>query len=129
MKMFAKRATEKKLEPRLIHLVKYAIRKHSRFQIFPTKTLEARLLEDLDNLEEWSLARLESLREKYLASGEINPGLLRLAKFWFVNFMAKTTKSALYFNWSKTEFMKRKKAYFEEVNKLLLQHRNTFWPL
>jgi hypothetical protein len=121
-KMFTRKAKEEKLEPKLISLTKYAIRKHARFQMFPIQTREAKILKDLDRLEEWSLERLKHLKKRHLTTGRIDPRLLRLAKFWFFNFMAKVTDSSFHFEWSKTEFLKRKKAYFEEVNKLLLKY-------
>lgn len=121
-RVFTKQAKEVQLELKLIRSVKYSIRKHSRFQILPIKTLEARILKDLDNLEEWSLEKMESLKKKFLAPDKINPRLLKLAKFWFDHFMAKTTDSGFHFHWSKTEFVKRKKLYLEEVNKLLEEY-------
>jgi len=127
MNMFTKRASKLKLEQKLIRSVKYSIRKHARFQILPTKTIEAKILRDLDGLEEWSLIRLESLKKRYLVPGKTNPKLVklaRLAKFWFDCFMAKATDSRFYFQWSKSEFRKRKKAYRKEVDKLLLKYRH-----
>ena len=110
------------MEIGLVYQVSYSIRKHSRFQVLPIKTPEARILKDLDNLEEWSLERLRLLKKKFLISDQTNLKLLRLAKFWFDHFMAKTTDSGFHFQWSKTEFAKRKKLYLEEVNKLLEEY-------
>ena len=123
-RMFTRRAKEVLLETNLVYPVSYSIRKHSRFQILPIKTPEAKILKDLDNLEEWSLERLKLLKKKFLISGQINPRLLRLAKFWFDHFMTKTTDSGFHFQWSKTEFAKRKKLYLGEVNKLLIKYGN-----
>jgi len=121
-RIFAKRARTTSLGTRLVRSVVYSIRKHSRFQILSIKTPEAKILKDLDNLEEWSLEKLNSLKEKFLIPDQIKPKLLKLAKFWFDYFMAKTTDSGFHFQWSKAEFAKRKELYLKEVNKLLEEY-------
>lgn len=121
-RMFAKRAKQVGLEQEMLSPISYAIRKHTSFQIFPPKTLEAKILKDLDNLEGWSLTRIKALKERYLVPGKIEPKLLRLAKFYFDHFMAKMSTKASYFEWSKSEFLKRKKDYMDEVNRLLLKY-------
>lgn len=121
-RMFTWQAKEVLLETGLVCPVSHSIRKHSRFQILPIKTPEAKILKDLDNLEEWSLERLKLLKKKFLVSGQINPRLLRLAKFWFDHFMAKTTDSGFHFQWSKNKFAGRKQLYLKEVNKLLKEY-------
>lgn len=123
-RVFTTRAKEVRLETGLVRSVVYSIRKHSRFQILPIKTLEAKILKDLDNLEEWSLVKLELLKKKFLAPDKIDPRSLRLAKFWFDHFMTKTTDSGFHFRWSKTEFAGRKRLYLKEVNKLLEEYGN-----
>lgn len=118
MRVFAKKAREAGLNRELIRAVRYAIRKHSDFQIFPIKGIETRVLKDLDMLEGWSSVKLRLLKRIYLVPGKIDPRLLRLAEFYFNNFMTKTTEMTFYFDWSRTEFVRRKAFYLKEVRQL-----------
>jgi len=54
MLKFAKRAKEVGLSKEITKEVKYAIRKHVRIKILPIKTLEAKILKDMDILDLWS---------------------------------------------------------------------------
>lgn len=122
MWMFAKKAKEKGLNRSLIRSAGYVIRKHSGFQVFSIGAKEAKTLKDLDMLEEWSLVKLESLKKRYLVPGKINLRLLRLARFYFNNFMAKTTSRTFYFSWSGAEFLRRKELYLKEVKRLYQEY-------
>lgn len=124
MLMFRKRARGNGLSKELVDQVSYAIRKHAHYQVLPLKAWEAKILKDLDNLEIWSLERLEILKKIYLKQGKIEQKLVRLARFYFDHFMAKTNKSAFYFDWSKNEFLERRKVYKEEVSKLSVRYGN-----
>lgn len=55
---FKKRAVSHKLDKRLIKNVIYSIRKHSTVQILPTIHLEAKILQDLDEIEFWDYKRI-----------------------------------------------------------------------
>lgn len=119
MRMFAKAARKEGLSGQLVRSVKYSIRTHAHFQILTRKTKESQILKDLDVLEEWSLRKLKSLEEIYLAPRNIDPKLLRLAEFYFDRFMKRFNEASFYFEWPRLEFDKRKKAYLQEVNRLI----------
>ncbi len=120
-RMFANVANVVGLDKELIKKTKYAIRKHSYFQFLPIKTLEAKILHDLDCLEGWSLERVEPLKQRYLILGSIDVKWLRIASFYFYRFMFREKESKYYFEWSKKEFLKRKEAYIKEINKFLAE--------
>lgn len=122
MDMFSQVAEVFGLDKRLIRAVRYAIRKHSSLQFFPIKTLEGRILKDMDSLEEWSLERVKSLKEEYLIFGVMNLGILKLAKFYFDHFMVKDLATSFYFDWSRAEFTKRKEIFLKEANKMLAEY-------
>jgi len=117
-RIFKKASATAKLEASTTAAVAYAIREHGRIKFFKTRTLEAKALQDLDSLDEWSLVRIEPMKKKYLTN-QPNLRLIRLAKYYFDHFMKKQTDKKFWFGWSKTEFKKRKLAYTKEVDRLL----------
>jgi len=123
MFMFAKSAKEANLSKNLANQVKYAIRKHSRFQILPIKTTEAKILSDVDYLDLFSMERANTLKRKYLSNPKkINLKLLKLAKFYFDHFLARIKASTFYYQWSKSEFMRRREILVNEVNNLVSKY-------
>lgn len=119
--IFNRSARKSGLDSSIQKSAAYAIREHGRLRFTKTKTNEAKILQDLDNLDEWSLVRIEPMKEKYLIK-EPNPTLLRLAKFYFDRFMKNQTSDKYWFYWSKLEFKKRKEIYVEEVDRLLAKY-------
>ncbi|MFH1451291.1 MAG: hypothetical protein ABIF89_01625 [bacterium] len=126
MDMFSQLAEVVGLDKDLVRATKYAIRKHPGFQILPRKTLEAKLLKDLDGLEEWSFKRLEPLRQDYMFLGVMNIKLVRLVKFYFDRFMVNDPASAFYFQWTRAEFKKRKIGFIKEANKTFAEFSYLF---
>jgi len=122
MDMFSNVAEAFGLDPAIAKKTKYAIRKHSSLQIFPLKSTETKILKDMDGLEEWSLDRLNPLREKYTAFGVVDMKIVKLVKFYFDNFMLKDTAKPFYFKWSKNEFERRKKIFLEEAKKVFEEY-------
>lgn len=98
--------------------VAYALRKHSFFQVLEPKTLEAKILWDVDHLDLWSLERITPLKKVFLQPKNINPKLLRLAKFFFEKVLLRIKEEDLHFAWSKKEFRERKAIFLKEVEKL-----------
>ncbi|MEK7171170.1 MAG: hypothetical protein AAB774_02600 [Patescibacteria group bacterium] len=117
-RIFKQVANQAGLNPKITRAATYAIREHGRLKFLKTKILEAKILQDIDSLDEWSLDRFEPLKEKYLVK-DPNPSLIRLAKFYFDNFMKKQTDKKFWFDWSKAEFNVRKQIYVKEVDTLL----------
>lgn len=124
VRIFKKMAREVSLSKKLTDPVSYAIGKHAGWQLLPLDTCEARILWDMDHLEEWSLPRLEKLEERYLVPGKVDSRMLRLAKFYLDHFLLRQTGNLYYFPWSKAKFQKRKKLYLLKVDKLLQQHQD-----
>ena len=121
MRIFKRAARAVGFEEKTTKAVTYAIRKHPGFQILPLKTLEAKILKDMDGLEEWSLARLKPLKEDYLFLGVMDLRPLRLIKFYFEHFMVNDRPSAFSFNWSRAEFKVRKKLFLGETRQVVAE--------
>ena len=119
MSMFSQIAAVFDLDKRLIRSVRYAIRKHSGLQFKRLTTLEAKILKDMDSLEEWSLSRLKPIVDGNVFFNVMNSKAIRLAKFYFDNFMVRDSAKSFHFEWSKAEFTKRKEAYLVEARKLV----------
>lgn len=120
---FTRYARRHGIPSRYRRAIGYAIREHGQLRLFGRiRTREAILLRDLDSLEQWNLVRLEPMKEKYLNPDNLNPRLMRVARFYFDRFMAKTTDKALHYPWSKAEFAKRKTVYLEEVDRLMREY-------
>jgi hypothetical protein len=63
---FAKAAREARIEETLRRNVSYAIRKHSRFQMLPIVTLEAKILRMVDALDMFHPDRANLLQKRFL---------------------------------------------------------------
>lgn len=59
MALFDRAARQHQYPRHLRQQIRYAIRKHAQFQVLPLWTLEAVVLRDLDDLDLWSIERLE----------------------------------------------------------------------
>jgi len=95
------------------------IRHHGTFNIARSRSVESKILKDLDLLEVWSFERFEALKQEYLFVDIVNPITLRAAKFYFDRFMKKQDGSKYYFEFFKQEFLKTKADYIANVDKLL----------
>jgi len=62
---FSKAAREANIDKKLQAAIKYVIKKHSRFQLFPIKTLEAKILRLVDTLDMFNPDRTYLLKRKY----------------------------------------------------------------
>ena len=109
-KIFNKYASRTNLHKSILNQVQYCIRKHSSLQFRKRKTVESKILTDLDKLETWNIKRYEQAMVEYKKVGTLNGKKVRLAKFFFKRFMRKSTTDDYYFSWTKNEFqiLKRK---------------------
>lgn len=123
MRLFGKVAKKAKLDKNISKKVKYAIRKHHSFQIRKRKTLEAKILMDLDVLDVWSMERLKVI-EKMLSEFKIGSRILKLVIFYYKRYMLKKDETRLNFKWSRKEFKKRKTLYTKEVQRLIKEQQN-----
>lgn len=69
---FTKAARAAQIETALRMKVSYSIRKHSRFQVLPIKTMEARILRMIDALDMFNPARTHLLKQRFLFEQPIN---------------------------------------------------------
>jgi hypothetical protein len=110
------------LEPKVFNQTYYAVRRHGPPRWFLKKTLELKILRDLDGLEEWSLMRLEGLVRQYENNRTAIHRLGRWLKIYFDMVLKKQKDNKYYFAWSKEEFLRKKEAYVKRVNELILRY-------
>jgi len=126
VKLFKKYAKESSLTKDHAENITYCIAKHSQIShwvnmqnVFLLRTVEAKIMRDIDELDRWSLACFNHLKQSYLGDGKkLNPKLIPVAKWWFFNIIQKAKDTRFYFNYSKNEFLKRKKLFVKEIYKV-----------
>jgi len=118
-KIFNQEAKKIGLEETTKKAVAYAIRQHPAWHLGGHKTLEAKILWDVDNLETWSWERMGPIDEKLKENNKENRKEIKKLEWYFRWFMRRKNSSRLYFNWSKKEWEKRKERYVKETEKLL----------
>jgi hypothetical protein len=109
MLMFKNYASKVSLPPEMIRSVSYTIRKHSAFQGLPRKTLEAKLLWDVDTLDIWNFQRTQAVFQDLGAS---NPTALDS----YIRYIKKAGFK-LYFEWTRNEVGKIAPRFFEEMSR------------
>lgn len=107
--IFRKEARKQGLDKDVTKRVAYAIRKHSQLQFLPTKTDEAKLLQDLDKIEKWHVGRALTAIDEYFAFTS------DFMRFLFKVYMRMDKEQKLYFPALKGEFNKRKRSYFSTL--------------
>jgi len=122
-KMFRKAANEVGLDESLIDLVADAIKNHSSIPGNKQKTIEAKILWDVDNLETWSYPRLSKMIGKIGSTIDKSEAKqIRVAKTYWDLIMKKRVASRLYFDWCKKEFTKRKKDFVKKIKILEMRY-------
>ena len=123
MQLFARAAKRTKLPRPVYQNARYAIRVHGKFRKWPLRSIESRILKDIDRLDQWSSARLERLKSKYLSTIDtLQPRHLAIAKFYFRFFLVRQHDNQYYFPWTKQEFAKRKAAHLVEIRRLIQEY-------
>lgn len=117
-KLFRKKAKKLLIDKKMIRQIAYTIRKHSAVQLLPHRSTSARILKELDLLDEWSIERLKIVEKTYLKSQLLSPRIIKIAKFYFDHYMIKSHQSSFYFPWTQSEFEFRKNNYIPLVQKL-----------
>lgn len=101
------------LPPATLKKIGYAIRKHSQFQFFSLKTVEAKILRDIDDLDILSAKRLRPLLKKRKL---VHPLIKKIGKaFLFFQTKPSAYQSSQYL-WTKNRLRKQTK-----IAKKLLQ--------
>lgn len=98
--LFKRNAMKLNLDNKIISKVYYAIRKHSNYQILPTRSAEAKLLQDLDELEFWNFKRIS--RKKTLLEK------LSIYKYFRKIYYSLRSARKLYFSELERDFKKAK---------------------
>lgn len=112
-RMFESAALEIGLPPQTAKKVSYAIRKHSRFQFRSTNTLEAKILQDLDHLDEWSADRIKEAQKNYfIMRSQLHLWILK-------KYMQFQSRRDFHFKWATKEYKARKSLYFKQVEEFL----------
>ncbi len=119
---FAKAAKLAEVEPAFGEAVTYAIRKHSLFQFWPIKTLEAKILKVVDALDMYSLDRTYLLEKKYLLDRPITPATYNAGLVVIRLFARKDPRPTHYFEWSK-KLAELRPAYLSRARKELAEYK------
>lgn len=110
LRIFERAAKAADLDPELRKQVSYAIRKHAHFQFLPIRTLEAKVLRDLDDLDLWSEERLER-----------GKGIFAFAAEWRVKIFRRTIiQQKLTTDWAIREREKRSQKFLDFLDRLLI---------
>lgn len=119
MRLFNKWGKKFSLPPLLMKKVKYCIRKHSLVQIFPRLSTEAKILHDLDKLDEWSIDRLQGSYGQISSLLELSPKTIRLYKFYFEHLMLRKNGKGFSYQWSRQKFITRRKLFTNHIADIL----------
>ncbi len=100
-----------------IEKVVYAIRQHSVVHK-KRKTIESKLLKDVDELARWNVGRIRRTGRQLFSSTRLSPKLLKAGKLYVNLFMRRARPKRLYFGWSRRKFMQLKKVWLGQANVL-----------
>ena len=124
-RVFNKYARANNLPMPTVKKIRYAVLRHNSL-FFSIKKfagnrdhIEARLVDDLDSLEFWSMKRLEYLTSAYLDENNkfYNSRLIPLADWTLNKFAQKVTSFS--FRWSAEEFSRRKDAVLKRGQEIM----------
>lgn len=118
-----------RIDQRLERAMAYAIGKHSHFIIIPPRTLEARMLKAIDEVDYYSDERIALLEKKFLLDRPITSYYLKQAKLAVRLYIKADTAPTHYFSWIKARILSRKQYMIERLNAeiaeyaVLLRHK------
>ncbi len=108
VRIFERAAKTAHLKAELRSEVSYSIRKHAHFQFLPIRTLEAKILRDLDDLDLWSQERISR-----------GKGIFAFASAWRVKIFRRTIlNQKLNTDWAYAEREKRSLSFLEYFDAL-----------
>ena len=109
-----KKASKKYLvDKNIVDSAAYAIRKHNTLQFTKRKTLEAKLLKDIDKLDAFNY-------ERFVYAKEQNFNFHKRRHFFLLNFyMTKISRDTFNFSWTKDILKLRRKNFVENFKKEL----------
>ncbi len=100
-RFFSKAACRAGLEKTLGTKISYVIKKHSRFQILPIKTVEAKILRMVDTLDMFNPDRTYLLKKKFLFDQPIKLSTYRMGLLVLRLFCKKDPKAIQDFEWAR----------------------------
>ena len=112
-----------KIPPDIFKSALYAIKVHGP-SIGNPKTLEAKILKDIDGLDEWSAERLDALVKHFLGSKQESRRMIRLLKLYYNLVLKKQKANKYYFLWPQEEFTRRRDVYLAKIDILLKKYEN-----
>ena len=120
-RLFKREAAKAEIPMKIIHQTQYVIRKHNDFQFFTRKTLEAKILLDLDRLDIWSPERLSHVTKKsdHL---KFSKRMILLTRLYIKFIMGRARPEMLYFEWSKKKFVMQKESTIESISSFISKH-------
>lgn len=123
--MFRREAKLAGLEEGKIKKIFYAIRKHPSSTLWGPKTLEGKILRDVDNIDQWEWKRIAAIIKEMEKGGidEEERKKMRLAKIYFEKIMKKRLVKDIFFEWSKERFVRQKEIYLKKVVELMGKYK------
>lgn len=120
-RIFIREAKREGLEERKIKKIAYAIRKHPSSCWRGPKSLEGKILRDVDNIDQWKWKRIAGLVKEMAKDGidKEEKKRMRLAKIYFEKVMKKRLVKDIFFEWSKKKFVREKETYLKKVEGLM----------
>lgn len=112
---FLKAAKKSNLDEKIKQNSRYIIRKHTPLQVFPPKTIEARIMREIDNLDILSLDRLYLIEKKFVCDRPFELRYWRLAKFATRIFIEPQTDKFYTFDHFKEDFGRKKESFLKKV--------------
>lgn len=100
-RFFSKAARRAGLDMTLGTKISYVIKKHSRFQLLPIKTVEAKILRMVDSLDMFNPDRMYLLKKQFLFEHPIKPSTYRMASLALRLFYKKDPKAIQDFEWAR----------------------------
>ncbi len=109
-RMFKKAAKNYSIDPKTIARAAYAIRKHNSLQFLKRKTLEAKILRDIDKIDSVNFERfLYAKKKKFRFQKKLYLFLIHL-------YFSKISRTSYHFNWTKDLLMKERKEFLRRFN-------------
>jgi hypothetical protein len=115
MRIFSREVKKYNLDKKVVKKVKYSIRKHSSFQITPRRTLESKILKSLDEMEDFSTARLQDALDSIHTLSEFGPRLFSLFNLYINHWVRRKKGYGNKNSWSRKEYQKRKAVFYEHI--------------
>lgn len=112
---FHRAARQAGLEGVLARKARYAIRKHAIVQILPLRTLEAKILADMDNLDCMSLDRVYPIEKRYLCEESASVITLWVARAAVWIFVETKSEKSFYFDWARKNGLRMRQIFLNKA--------------